>query len=185
MKMKKFAISAAMLLCFGFAFLTGCEGNDVLPKPENTCLEFWVAEKVSAEDFDGHEQVVDMFGGYLYFGEGYRAAESPEEGTVVYPEHYVTYTVTAYPDVSSNGARFYTVTRIEVTDPAVSIGGITCDSTLEEFDAVFGGLGCSIQDKGIIHIATYGNTGISFADYDGKEIITVWVNVPNREGIDF
>ena len=182
--MKKFIISTVVAICFCFVCFAACNNNSILAKPENTTLEFWIAEKVSADDFNDHEQILGMFGGDLYFGKGYHANEINEDG-VVYPEHYVTYTVTAYPDYSSNGGRYDTVTRIEITDTNVSVGGISCDSSLEEFDAVFKGLGCNIQDKGIIHIATFGNASISFADYDENEIITIWVNVTNKQGIVF
>lgn len=181
--MKKSAIAAVVSISFGFVFLAACNNSGVLAKPENTALEFWVAEKVSADDFNGHEQILGAFGGNLYFGQGYHANEINEDG-VVYPEHYVTYLVTAYPDYSSPGG-YDAVTRIEITDPNVSVGGITCASSLEEFDAVFEGLGCSIQDKGIIHIAAYGKTKVAFADYDESEIITIWVEVTNKEGIVF
>lgn len=183
--MKRCMILAVATLCLSPVFLSACSDGGVISKPEDTTLEFWVAEKVSAEDFNGYDQIVDISGGYLYLGEGYHLNETADEYGSYYPDHYVKYTVTAYPDYSSNGGNFDTVTRIEVTDPEVTVGGITCNSSLEEFDAVFRDLGCSIQDKGIIHIATYKNTQIAFADYDGNEIITISVNVTNKEGIVF
>ncbi len=140
---------------------------------------------MSGEDFKNHYSVEGVLGGYVYFGKDYKPNQTTDENSLVQPEHCVRYTVTAYPDYSSNGEKFDTVTRIEITDPQVSLYGITCNSTLEEFDNAFMNLGCKIQDKGIIHIATYGKTQIAFDDYEGKETITIWVEVTNKEGIIF
>lgn len=183
--MKKFAIAILTSLCLSILFTSACTSNKILQRPEDTTLEFWVAEKVSEEDFKGHYSVEGVFGGYIYFGKEYLPNEITEENSQIKPDYCVTYTVTAYPDYSSNNGKFDTVTRIEITDPAISVYGITCNSTLDDFDKVFQDLGCKIQDKGIIHIATYGKTQIAFADYEEQEIITIWVEVTNKQGISF
>ena len=183
--MKSFVRAFLIFLLLGTLFLTSCASGRVLERPEDTSLEFWIAEKVSTEDFEGHYRVDDAFGCYLYYGKGYQPVESEEGGGPVQPEHCVKYTITAYPDYSSNQGNFDTVTRIEITDPKVSVYGITCRSSLTEFDRVFTDLECESQDKGIIHIARIGKTNISFADYGESAVLTVWVEVTNRQGIDF
>ena len=45
-------------------------------------------------------------------------------------------------------------------------------------------LECKIQDK-VIHIVAYGKALIAFADYEGKESITIRVEVTNKSGIIF
>ncbi len=183
--MKKYAIAifAALWLCV--LSLSACGDDPILAKPEDTALEFWITEKVSREDFQEHYCFEGVFGGLIYLGKDYPPPETAEDHSLIFPEHYVQYTVTAYPDYSSNKGIFDTVTKIQITDPDVSVYGITCNSSLEEFDKVFTNLGCSIQDKGILHIAKSGKTHISFAKYEEREIITIWVEVTNKQGIDF
>ena len=162
MKAKKLLLPL-LLFCITLFAMVGCTDNKVLDKPEDTSLEFWVAQDV-------------------YYGKGYQPAEIIEGSEVLAPEHCVIYTVSPYPDYSSGG-QF--VTRIAITDPQISVYGITCDSTLQDFDATFENWGCTIQDKGLIHIATYGKVKIALASYDENKELTVWVEVTNKQGIDF
>ena len=122
------------------------------------------------------------FGADFYYGKGYQPAEIIEDSAAIPPEHCVIYTVSPYPDYSSGGQY---VTRIAITDPQVTVYGITCNSTLQDFDTTFENLGCSIQDKGLLHIATYGKVKIALASYDENKELTVSVEVTNKQGIDF
>ena len=180
MKAKKLLIPL-LLLCISLFAMVGCTSDKILAKPVDTSLEFWVIQDVSDIDFSGHYKL-HGFGADFYYGKGYQPAEIIEDSAAIPPEHCVIYTVSPYPDYSSGGQY---VTRIAITDPQVTVYGITCGSTLQDFDATFENLGCTIQDKGLIHIATYGKVKIALASYDENKELTVWVEVTNKQGIDF
>lgn len=180
MKAKKLLLPL-LLFCITLFAMVGCTDNKVLDKPQDTSLEFWVMQDVSDIDFSGHYKL-HGFGADFYYGKGYQPAEIIEDSAAIPPEHCVIYTVSPYPDYSSGGQY---VTRIAITDPQVTVYGITCGSTLQDFDATFENLGCTIQDKGLIHIATYGKVKIALASYDENKELTVWVEVTNKQGIDF
>ncbi len=181
MKTKKLFLPL-MLICIALFATAGCTSNKILDRPEDTSLEYWVAQDVSGADFSGNYQVPYAFGADVYYGKGYLPEEINEDSVIIQPEHCVVYTVTAYPDYSSGG-RF--VTRIEITDPQISVYGITCDSDLRDFDETFKNLGCTVQDKGLLHIATYGRFKIALASYGEENTLTVWVEVTNKQGIVF
>ena len=184
MKAKKLLLTL-LLLCIAILSTAGCTGDKFLAKPEDTSLEFWVAQNVAGVDFSGHYKVPYVSGANIYYGKSYQPAEIIEGSEVIPPEHYVIYTVTAYPDYSSDNGNFDTVTKIQITDPQVSVYGITCNSDLKDFDAAFEKLGCTIQDKGLIHIAAYGKVKIALASNDADKTLTIWVDVTNKQGIVF
>ena len=180
--MKKFLIST--LLCLCMVSLTSCTSNadnKIIEKPNDTTLEFWVAQDVSNVDFSEHCQIVGMEGGSQYYGKDYGSISVDDEQ--VY-DHFqcVIYTITAYPDYS-DGGEF--ITQIDITDPQVSVYGITCNSSFDDFDKTFQDLGCTIQDKGWGHVASYGVFTISLLSNSEAAKISVRVEVTNREGIDF
>ena len=192
--MRRFAIGIITLLCLCIMFTSACSGNKILEKPDNkilekpedTTLEFWIAEKVSKEDFKDYCSVEGVFGGYVFFEKKYLSEEITEEHIQTRPDHCVTYTVTAYPDYSSNKGKIDTVTGIRITVPDVSVYGITCNSTLDDFDKIFNQLGCKIQvDNDSTHSALYGKSRITFTDYEGYESIYIGVEVTNKHGIIF
>ena len=173
-------IAAAMAAVCLLACASACAGERVLPRPQDTDLQFWVAEKVSDADLDGLQFLPGMFGGDQYLAGGYAAPEG--EGS---PCSCVVYTVTAYPDYSSNGGAFDTVTGILVTDPAVRVGGITCSASLEEFESAFRALGCSVERVAGGSRAVYGKTSISLFGEGEQRELRISVEVTNKEGIDF
>lgn len=120
-------------------------------------------------------------GGRQFYGKGY-APVSVDDDHNARPDTYVIYTLTAYLDYSDDGLF---VTRIEITDPAVSIYGISCGSSLDEFDRAFQDLGCEIQDNGAWHIAKHGKTKVIFNASDDDRSISVSVEITNRNGIQF
>lgn len=177
--MKRYVIAILVSMCLCVVLMSACASNKILRKPEDSTLEFWVAEKVSREDFKGHSIVAGVFGGYAYYGKDYHPDETTEDNS------YIIYTVTAYPDYSSNKGKFDTVTNIKITDPNVSIYGINCNSSPDEFNNVFKELGCTIQNNGSLYIATYGKTRIAFADVDAGGYLIISVEVTNKYGIIF
>lgn len=103
-------------------------------RPEDTNLECWLTEPFDAETFEGHAAEIGCFGCDIYLGEGY---EFNEDRT--YPDIYVEYTFTGYPD-AMDGSR---CTSIVITDPEVHFLGLSVDSSLEEIGTVMGDLGFS------------------------------------------
>ena len=173
-------IAAALAAVCLLACVSACSGGRVLPRPQDTDLQFWVAEKVSDADLAGLQFLPGMFGGAQYLGSGYAAPEGEEP-----PHSSVVYKVTAYPDYSSNDGAFDTVTGILVTDPAVRVGGITCTASLEEFESVFRALGCSVERVAGGSRAVYGKTSISLFGEGEQRELRISVEVTNKEGIVF
>ena len=168
----------------------GCGGR-VLDRPpemsggsdEVETLEFWVGEKAEEGAFDGHALIVGMFGGVEYFGSGYWSEELFTPGEDEYPEYYVAYTLTAYPDYSSGDSD--TVTRIEITDPKVRVYGINCNCSVDEFAKAFSSIGCEVETSETGGTATYGKTKISLTAVEGARALSISVEVTNKTGMDF
>ena len=122
-----------------------------------------------------------------FLGSGYKKNEDPT-GSNQHPEHYVSYVITAWPDYA-DGGEF--VTDITVTDPDVTVYGLTIESTYEEFDAVFEPLGYELSwSNGAIETRVATKNGITFrltrAVDDNPNVvpqIRISAEVTNREGI--
>lgn len=180
MKVKRILLSLLLIISSIFVFI-GCANDKILAKPEDTTLEFWIAQDVSNVDFSEYYPIIGMFGGSQYYGKGYEPISVDDEQVYIHPP-CVIYTITAYPDYA-DGGQF--VTGIKITDPQISIYGITCNSTLQDFDKTFENLGCTIQDVGSSHVATYKKVKIALSSYNDSKTLTVWVEVTNNYGIVF
>ena len=157
--------------------------------PKNTSLEFWITEDVKDQDWTGHDEIYGWMGAREFLGSGYKKNEDPT-GSNQHPEHYVSYVITAWPDYA-DGGEF--VTDITVTDPAVTVYGLTIASTYEEFDAVFEPLGYELSwSEGAIKTRVATKDGITFrltrAVEDNPDVVPVFsitAEVTNREGVVF
>ena len=165
-------------------------GNTVSGEmPKNTSLEFWITEDVKDRDWTGHDEIYGWMGAREFLGSGYKKNEDPT-GSNQHPEHYVSYVITAWPDYT-DGGEF--VTDITVTDPDVTVYGLTIESTYEEFDAVFEQLGYELSwSEGAIKTRVATKDGITFrltrAVEDNQDVVPVFsitAEVTNREGIVF
>ncbi len=163
-------------------------GNTVSGEmPKNTSLEFWITEDVKDRDWTGHDEIYGWMGAREFLGSGYKKNEDPT-GSNQHPEHYVSYVITAWPDYA-DGGEF--VTDITVTDPDVTVYGLTIESTHEEFDAVFEPLGYELSwSNGAIETRVATKNGITFrltrAVDDNPNVvpqIRISAEVTNREGI--
>ena len=119
----------------------------------------------------------------MYFGTGY--SNPYTDGR--YPERYVAYSVAAWPDYADGGQY---ITRIDITDPAVTLYGLTAGSSFEEFDAVFRGMGYALHtlDDGFTVTHTAAKHGVSFifqAVQGGGAVLSVSADISNRENICF
>ena len=122
--------ASAFLLC-------SCDVGKYLKRPDDTNLEFWITEVVNYDSFveKGCTCVpAGIFGASLYLGSKYELIEPANDNLYGLPEYYVTYEVCGYPDYSNHSA----VTSIVITDPEVTVYGLTINSTLEEAKARLG-----------------------------------------------
>ena len=163
-------------------------GNTVSGEmPKNTSLEFWITEDVKDYDWTGHDEIYGWMGAREFLGSRYKKNEDPS-GSNQHPEYYVSYVITAWPDYA-DGGEF--VTDITVTDPDVTVYGLTIESTYEEFDAVFEPLGYELSwSNGAIETRVATKNGITFrltrAVDDNPNVvpqIRISAEVTNREGI--
>lgn len=152
--------------------LSGC--GDRLNEPDHD-LEFWITENVDDFDFSGHQPKYGIMGGYEYYGTGY-VPTIGEDGQQVDPEHCVIYTITNYPDYSSNSL---CVTRIEITDPAVTVYGLSLSSTADEIKSVMTAEGFTITGNDTAIRAEKGNIRFTFS----RHSIMISAEVTNRLGI--
>ena len=165
-------------------------GNAVFGEmPENTSLEFWITEDVKDYDFSVHDAIYGWMGASEVLGSGYKRNDDSTFSDQ-YPDHYVSYVITAWPDYA-DGGQF--VTDITVTDPAVKVYGLTIASTFEEFDAVFEPLGYELSWSEGSHETRYAKkNGITFrltraveGDPSVVPVFCITAEVTNREGIMF
>ncbi|MBE6542477.1 MAG: hypothetical protein E7672_08565 [Ruminococcaceae bacterium] len=168
---KTFALFLCMLL---ITSLVGCS-SDKLLKPK-TNLEFWIAENVENFDFSEYQEKFGLMGGRQYYGKGYTPTIN-ENGEQIDPEECVIYTVTNYPDYTSRNSH---ITQIVITDPSVTVYGLTIHSSSGEIETVLknhgfksGRIGKREWVKGKFHIVFT------------EEAITISVDVSNFWRIQF
>ena len=159
-------------------------------KPSDTALEFWIVENVDGINWAGHDTPYELYGGDAYLGKSY-PLELSDEGMQI-PKEYVIYTVTSWPDYSDDSQY---VTEIKITDPAISVYGLTINSSFTEFDNTLHKQGYRIDieknEYQESHQAT--KNGITFSlmsddyssDSESDSIFTISAKVTNRENNDF
>ena len=94
----------------------------------------------------------------------------------------MTYTVTAWPDYADGGAY---VTTISITDPAVSVYGLTVSSSPDEFKRVFASMGYEVKTSGEGSVSAERDGFIFTLDLEDAPEVRVLALVTNREGIMF
>lgn len=151
-----------------------CISNRI-PKKESN-LEFWIAENVENVDFSNYQEKFGLMGGREYYGTGY-VPTTNENGEQTDPEECVIYTVTSYPDHISNKRH---VTRIYITDPSITIYGLTLNSPADEIETVMRNHGFkNSYGQGLTY--TKGKVTIRFS----QEAIRINVKVSNFFRIQF
>jgi hypothetical protein len=168
--MKKFII----LIISAILLLSSCTSHPIEPEHD---LEFWITQNVDDFDFSSHQPKYGIMGGWEYYGTGY-VPTLDENGQQVDPEHCVIYTVTNYPDYSSNSL---CVTRITITDPAVKVYGLSMTSTPEEIRSNMTAAGFTVTESGTALKAEKDNLRFTFS----MDAIIVSAEVTNRLGIVF
>lgn len=143
---------------------------------KDTNLEFWIAENVDNVDFSSYQEKFGLMGGRQYYGTGY-VPLTDENGEQIDPEACVIYTVTAYPDYINKKRH---VTRIAVTDPSVTVYGLTLNSSAEEVEETLKSYGF-IKKSEPRNTYAKGKVSIRFS----KEAIHINVKVRNLFKIQF
>lgn len=170
--MKKRLAGIFLIICF-MVFLRWC----IFYVPEkDTNLEFWIAENVNHVDFSNYQEKYGLMGGRQYYGTGY-VPFTDENGEQIDPEACVVYTVTSYPDYISKKRH---VTRITVTDPSITVYGLTLTSSAEEVENTLKSYGF-IKKSEPRNTYAKGKVSISFS----KEAININVKVRNLFKIQF
>ena len=122
MKLKRLLLITPFLL-------TSCS-NLHIKKPEDTNLTFWITQEVSYDEMkeSGCTVIPGWFGATEYLDGKYQKDENEYQSI---PKVHVTYLVQSYPDASSGNS---TITRIEITDPEITVYGLTINSSEEEVE---------------------------------------------------
>ena len=147
------------------------------PKPADTALEFWICDDGSQIDWGGHDEITGWMGAREFLGTGYHASEQGER-----PPVRVSYILTAWPDYADGGCY---ITTIEITDPAVSVYGLTVESEPEEFERVMISMGYEIESvENSLQRAVRDGYTVSVYRSDTPKLC-ISAEVGNREGICF
>ena len=167
--------------------------KDDLNKPEGCELDFWICENVADVDFSDYTEIFGVIGGKEYVSGKYEVEVKHENASdvQVLPDECVVYTLTAWPDYADFEKTGYHVTKIVITDPEISVHGVTTHSSRVEFRKAMTEAGFIIEDpvengdSFIEEASTPGGTfSIRFeSGEEGK--ITVVAPVSNRDGIEF
>ena len=156
--------------------LVGCneaeDENDIfLDRPEDTNLEFWITQRTTPKELEnkGCTFLPGCFGGEEYLDSRYSAVST--ENMSYAPEVHVIYLITGYPDTLDESA----ITRIEITDPSITVYGLTLRSTDEEIRA---------RMKGIAYSYAYKSFAIKNCSFVfSSNRIQISVPVTNNQGV--
>ena len=140
-------------------------------------LEFWFKDKVGANTFSKHQEKPGMMGGTQYYGLKYKP-DVNEEGYCLDPGECVVYTVTSYPDLSDS-AQY--VTHIYISDPEVTIYGLTLQSSQEDIKTRMETEGYTVTIEESKVSAAKDDVTINFIE----DAIYINVAVTNEHGIVF
>ena len=150
-----------------------------LKKPADTNLEFWVTERVESQEFKekGCTLLPGWFGAEEYLDHRYVADTSGD--MAVAPAVHVTYLSSGYPDAEDKRA----ITRIHITDPEITIYGLTMNSTNTEIEDRMADMTDEFhysEVDDVLHISF--NVGKCVFDFSSSEI-NIAVPTTNKQGI--
>lgn len=179
--MKKTVLIALTIVSALLVVLAGCGADDVSldVKPEKTNLEFWVKYEVEDEESLGQRMWWNSSEPAWYLAKGYEPSGFDKNGNANgLPEEYVLYAVYPYPRNSDSKK----IVSIKITDPKISVYGITLNSSEADFEKTFKKLGCEISvsnANGDSYIgARKGNVNVGLSKLaDGSGYLYVTVDV--------
>lgn len=180
MKIKRVAIAVVILgflaaVIWAAAAFAQSQQSYFPPKPEDTILEFWICDNGALVDWKGHDEIGGWMGAQEFLGKGYHLNEQGER-----PHVRVSYILTAWPDYA-DGGRY--ITTIEITDPAVSVYGLTIESEPAEFERVMTAMGYKVESlaDGLQKAV---RDDFTFSLYHGNTPeLSISAEVSNRDGI--
>lgn len=143
MSLSRKALLTSLLLISAFA--SGCSSSSVftLEKPTDTNLPQWITQEVSAEDKAKMTLIPNYLGGKGEYLDGaYSPLTDETSGEYALPLVHVSYLLTGYPDTTAEGNY---VTAIAISDPAITVYGLTMASTQDEVTARMKALGFSLD----------------------------------------
>lgn len=171
------ALGAAAAVIWAAVVLIQPNKPYIPPKPQDTALEFWICDDGSQVDWREHDEIGGWMGAREFLGKDYHAGEQGER-----PPVRVSYLLTAWPDYADGGNY---ITTIEVTDPAVSVYGLTVESGPAEFERVMTSVGYEVEwvtDS----LQRAVRDGFTFSIYRGDApAFCISAQVGNRKGIVF
>lgn len=138
-------------------------GTQPLPYVE---LEYEILQERTWADMSGHVLIPGVFGPNTYYGSAYQDIERDQNGMLVDPpKECVLYTLSPWPDIFDFDVY---VTEIVITDPSVTVMGLTVNSDFEDFDRIM-----EEADYTIV----YASDTLHRAEKDG-----VWYRLKKEEG---
>lgn len=157
--------------------------------PEQTSLDLWILQDTEPLDLSEYESIPGWFGAEEIYGKGYEQIFVDGEGFTD-PDHYVKYLISAWPDYADGGEY---ITKITITDPAVTFFGLNVESSPEEFDRVLSGKGFlrkkNIDSPDIVTeykiIWDNGLYYVTLGKSNGKCAVVIDAHVSNRDNIIF
>ena len=142
--MKK--LSLVFLIVLSMLLLCSCSKPSFKPdekvffsRPKDTNLEFWITEKFDDLDLSTCEREHLYYENVVYYGTGYKSGD----------EEVVIYYFNPYPTPKATEPLY--ITRIDITDPNVTVYGLTINSPQEEFVE-------KMQENGFVTTTTVNNT---------------------------
>ena len=127
-----------MIVCLIPFLLSACSKTSVKPsleKTNDTNLNFWIAQEVTYEEMKekGCTYLREGYavGEYVFLDSKYTLPEDQPETLYKLPEKSVTYTIGNYPKGNSSAKA---ITYIYVSDPEITVYGLTINSSEEEID---------------------------------------------------
>ncbi len=150
-----------------------------LKKPADTNLDFWITERVESQEFKekGCTLLPGWFGAAEYLDHRYVADTSGD--MAVAPAVHVTYLSSGYPDTKDK----WSITRIHITDPEITVYGLTMNSTNTEIEDQMADMTDEFhysQVNDVLHISF--NVGKCVFDFSSSAI-DIGVPTTNKEGI--
>lgn len=180
--MKKTVLIALIIVSALLVVFAGCGADDVSldVKPEKTNPEFWVKYEVEDEESLGKRMWRNSSEPAWYLAKGYEPSGFDKNGNSNgLPEEYVLYAVYPYPRNSDSKK----IVSIKITDPKISVYGITLNSSEADFEKTFRKLACEIAvsklANGDVHIgARKGNVNVGLSKLaDGSRYLNVTVDI--------
>lgn len=165
-----------LLVVLIIPLITSCDKDKTIPKPEDGDFEFWITDDVTDYDWTGHDSIDGWFGASEYLDKRYNSIRDEESNMNLKPEFYVSYVITSYPDYASTTKA---VTSIDITDPSITIYGLSVNSSREEINKKMNELGLKSLEETFRY--QKGNIIISFLV--GR--ILIRAEVTNEKGIVF